>query len=64
MLWTLANPLGFDAHTDHNNVTYIFDPTSIITDISQTTIQNFLLWSVRLSVYSYTFIYIKTSEYV
>lgn len=64
MHWMLAYPQGFDMHTYHNNLIYIFDPTSVVTDISQTTIQKVLRWVVRLSVYNYTCIHINGPDHV
>lgn len=64
MKWLLADPCGFDLHTDHNKLIYIFDPTSAVTDISQTTIRKVLRWAVRLSVYNYTCIHIKGPDNV
>ena len=64
MHWLLADPQGFDLYTDHNNLIYIFDPTSVVTDISQTTIQKVLRWAVRLSVYKYTCVHINGTDNV
>ena len=64
MHWLLADPQGFDLYTDHNNLIYIFDPTSVVTDISQTTIRKVLRWAVRLSVYNYTCVHINGTDNV
>ena len=48
----LADPHFYDLYTDQNNVIYIFKPTSVVTDISQTTIRKVLRWVVRLSMYN------------
>lgn len=58
MNWLLADRQGFDLYTDHNNHIYIFDPTSFIADISQTTPRKDLRWAVRRSAYNYTCIHI------
>ena len=52
MHWLLADPQGFDLYTDHNNLIYIFNSTSVVTDISQTSSRKVLRWAVRLLVYN------------
>lgn len=64
MHWLVADPQGFDLFTGHNNLIYIFDPTFIVTDISQTTIRKVLRWAVRLSVYNYVCIHIAGDDNV
>lgn len=55
----LADLQGFDLHTDQNNLIYIFDPTSVVSDLSETTLRKVLRWAVLLYVYNYTCIHIK-----
>lgn len=45
----LASDRGFDLYNDHNNLVFMFDPKSVIADISQRTLQKVLRWAVRLS---------------
>lgn len=42
MHWLLAGPNLFNLYADHNKPIYIFDPTSIVVDISQTIIRKVL----------------------
>ncbi len=64
MHWLPADPKGFDLFTVHNNLIFIFDPTSVAADLSQTTIRKVLRWAVRLSVYNYTCVHTKGPENV
>lgn len=59
MHWLLATPDGFDLYTDHQNLIFLFDPLAIVPDLSQTSLRKVLRWSVRLSTYNYTCVYIK-----
>lgn len=54
MHWLLATPSGFDLFTDHNNLIFLFDPTSVSSDLSLGTVRNVLRWAVRLTLYDYT----------
>lgn len=49
MHWLLASERGFDLYTGHNNLVLLFDPTSVVADLSQTALQKVLRWVVRLS---------------
>lgn len=64
MHWLAATPAGFDLFTDHNNLFYLFDPLSIVPDMSQTTLRKVLRWAVWLSAYNYTCIHIRGTENV
>lgn len=64
MHWTVATPDGFDLFTDHNNLIFLFDPLSVMPDMTQTTLRKVLRWAVRLSVYSYTCFHIKGPDNV
>lgn len=44
---------GFHLCTDHNNLLFLFDPTTVVANLSQTTFRKVLRWTVRLSVYNY-----------
>lgn len=46
--WLVADPQGFDLYTEYNSLIYIFDPTTVVTDSSQTTIRKVVGWAVRL----------------
>ena len=59
-----ATAEGFDLYTDHNNLIFIFDPTAVVPDISQTTLRKVLRWAVRLSMYHYTCFHIKGQDNV
>lgn len=63
MHWLPASSRGFDLYTDHNLV-FLFDPTSVVADLSQTTFRKFLRWDVRLSAYAYTCIHVPCSDNV
>lgn len=62
--WIAATADGFDLYTDHNNLIFIFDPTAVVPDISQTTLRKVLRWAVRLSIYHYTCFHIKGQDNV
>ena len=64
MHWIAATPSGFDLYTDHNNLIFLFDPLSVVPDLSQTTLRKVLRWAVRLSIYNYTCFHIKGSDNV
>lgn len=49
--WIVATPTGFDLYTDHNNFIFLFDPLSVASDMSATSLRKFLRWAVRLSMY-------------
>lgn len=53
MHWLLSTDRGFDLFTDYNNLFFLFDPTAVIADLSQTTTRKVLRWALRLSVYNY-----------
>lgn len=44
----LVSPDGFDLFTDHNNLVFLFDPSSIVSYLYQTTLGQFLGLDVRL----------------
>ena len=64
MHWIAATPSGFDLYTDHNNLIFLFDPLSVVPDLSQTTLRKVLRWAVRLSIYNYTCFHIKGTDNV
>lgn len=64
MHWLAATPNGFDLYTDHNNLIFLFDPLSVVPDLSQTTLRKVLRWAVRLSMYRYTCFHIKGTDNV
>lgn len=64
MHWLAATPAGFDLHTDHNNLIFIFDPLSVVPDMTQTSVRKVLRWAVRLTMYRYTCLHIKGEENV
>ena len=57
--WLLATNDGFDIFTDHNNIVFIFDPLSLTTDLSQSSVRKVLRWAVLMSLYNYTCVHIK-----
>lgn len=64
MHWLRATPDGFDLYTDHNNLIFLFNPLSVVPDLSQTSLREIHRWAVHLSVYNYTSFYIKGSNNV
>lgn len=48
MHWLAATPADFELYTDPNNLIYLFDPLSIVPEMSQTTHRKVLRWAVRL----------------
>lgn len=57
--WLASIPHGFDLYTDHNNLIFIFDPLSVVPDLSQNTVRKVLRWAIRLSLYNYTCFHIR-----
>lgn len=57
MHWLTATSPGFDFFMDHDNLVFLFDPLSIVPDISQTALRKVLRWAVRLSIYSNMYIH-------
>lgn len=64
MHWRAATPAGFDLFTDHNNLIYLFEPLSIVHDMSQNTLRKVLRWAVRLLAYNCTCVHIRGTENV
>jgi len=64
MHWLAATPNGFDLYTDHNNLIFLFDPLSVVPDLSQTTLRKVLRWAVWLSMYNYTCFHIRGTDNV
>jgi len=62
--WIAATQSGFDLYTDHRNLIFLFDPLSVVPDLSQTSIRKVLRWAVRLSIYNYTCVHIKGTDNV
>lgn len=42
----LATTDGFDLLTDHHNLIFLFDPITVVHDLSQTTLRKVLRWTV------------------
>lgn len=51
--WLAATPLGFGLLTEHNNLVFIFDPLSQVSDLLEARVPKVLRWAVRLSIYSF-----------
>lgn len=58
MHWLLATPDDFDYFTDHHNLVFIFDPHTVVTDLSQLSLRKVLRWAIRLSAYNYPCVHI------
>lgn len=58
MHWLASCPEGFDLITDHNNILFIFDPLSLVPDLSQASIRKDIRWAVHLSIYNYECIHL------
>ncbi len=56
ILCLLATQLGFNLYTGHNNLIFIFDPVSLISDLSLGSVKKVLHWAVNLSIF-YFFCY-------
>lgn len=50
MHWLASFPEGFDVYTDHKNLVFIFDPFSLVPDLSKPSMPNVIRWAVRLSI--------------
>lgn len=59
MHWLLYTTSGFDLFTDHNNLIFLFDTTSVTANLSAETLHKVLHWAVRLTMYDYTFFHIS-----
>ena len=59
MHWLAPNAVNFYLHTDHNNLIFLFEPLSLVPDLSQSSTRKVLRWAVRLSVYLYTCVHIN-----
>ena len=64
MHWIVANPDGFDLYTDHDNLIFLFDPLSVVPDLSATSLRKVLRSAVRLRMYRYTCYHFKVEENV
>lgn len=62
--WITETPDDFYLHTDHINLIFIFDPLTVIPDLSISTVRKVLRWEVRLSLYNYVSILIPDDENV
>lgn len=51
MHWIVAIPDGFDLYTGHNKLIFLFDPLSVVPDLSGTSIGKVLQWEVFISMY-------------
>lgn len=59
MHWLASGSEGFDLFTDHNNLIFIFDPTSLVPDLTVAAIRKVIRWAVRLSMYAFECIHIS-----
>lgn len=64
MHWIASCPEGFDLFTDHNNLIFIFNPLTLVSDLSQSSIKKLIRWAVLLSYYNYICIHISGNENV
>lgn len=44
--WMAATPDGFDLYTNHHNLIFIFDPLSLLPDLSASVNRKVLRWAV------------------
>lgn len=59
--WVLATNRCLDLFTNHKNLFFLFNPTAIVADLSQTTMRVTLRWGVCLSAYNYIYVHIPGS---
>lgn len=64
MHWLLCTEDGFELFTDHNNIMLIFDATSILPDLSQSSIKKAVRWAVHLTLYNYVCFHINGTDNV
>lgn len=62
MHWMLAHPSGFDIYTDHNNIVFLFDPRSIMPNLSISSTRKVLRWAVSMARYNYICMHIKGKD--
>lgn len=60
--WLATCADGFDLYTDHNNLIFIFDPTTLMPDIALGAVRKVLRWVVRMSAYKYVCIHIRGED--
>lgn len=60
--WLAATSDGFDLHTNHHNHIFVFDPLSLLPDLSTSAIRKILRWAVRMSTYNYVCLHIRGEE--
>lgn len=60
----VAVPEGFDIYTDHNNLIFIFDPLSLMPDLSISAARKVLRWTVMTNIYNYVCIHIPGEDNV
>lgn len=61
MYWLLATSRDFDLFTDQSHA-FLFNPTAVAADLSQTTLRKALRWAVCLSTYMYICVQIPETE--
>lgn len=54
----------FEFYIDHNNLIFLLDPSSVVPDLSQTSLRKVIRWAVRLSMYKYTCFHIWSTDNV
>ena len=64
MRWLLGTPDGFNLYTDHNNLIFIFDPLSLVPDLSASSVKKVLRWAVSLSTFNYVCFHIPGTKNV
>lgn len=64
MHWLVSCPEGFDLFTDHINLVFIFDPLSLVPDLSQASTRKVIRWAIRLSIYNYECIHLSGTDNV
>lgn len=55
-------PDGFYLYTDHNNLIYIFEPLSLMTDIGIDAVRKLLSWAVRIPTHNYVSVHIPGGD--
>lgn len=64
MYLLLVTPNGFDLFTNHQNLEFLFDSLSVVSNLSKTSLRKVLRWSMRLSAHNYKCGHIKGAESV
>lgn len=62
MYWTAGTTAGIDLYENYDNLVFNFDPLPVNSNLAQTAHRRVLRWPVRLSLYNYVCVHVKSAE--